>query len=177
MIEPVRFPAGTARPAAMPALPVPRDLRLEATEHALVVYGSIDVRSAGPLRAALHTLIDRHVGAGYAAGGYASEGDRSGPAGCGTDGWRAVARLDLSDADIRDATGLGVLALALTRARRAHVGIQLVGATPRTWRLLRRSRLDRLLAVDSAAARHRPVAAQAALVGGSAREPAHLAYP
>jgi anti-anti-sigma factor len=51
----------------------------------------------------------------------------------------------LADAEIGDATGLGVLVEAYNRARRAGRRLAVVDMTERTERLLRVSRLDRSL--------------------------------
>ncbi|WP_460630056.1 STAS domain-containing protein [Intrasporangium mesophilum] len=55
-------------------------------------------------------------------------------------------RLHLSDAEIGDATGLGVIVHLHRRATRADRRLTLVDASPRTTRLLRGCRLDRILA-------------------------------
>ena len=67
----------------------------------------------------------------------------------------------LAGAEVHDATGLGVLVGAHHRARRAGRRLVLVDVSPRLDRLLRVSRLHRVLA------RH-PAASPVALVGVSA---------
>src|SRR6476661_5476214 len=60
-------------------------------------------------------------------------------------------RLHLADAEIGDATGLGVLVHLHRRATRAERRLLLVDPTDRTTRLVRGCRLDRILATRHAA--------------------------
>ena len=83
--------------------------------------GRIDVRSAADLRLALHAAIATGHGDLY---------------------------LHLGDVEIGDATGLGVLVEAHRRARREGRRLVLASITPRTARLLRASRLDRVMHVS-----------------------------
>jgi anti-anti-sigma factor len=57
----------------------------------------------------------------------------------------------LADAEIGDATGLGVIVEAYTRARRAGRRLAVIDMTERTGRLLRASRLDRALVLRESA--------------------------
>lgn len=82
------------------------------------VSGRLDVHTVPDVRLALHEAIDRGFG---------------------------DVLLDLGAAEVGDATGLGVLVGAHHRARRANRRIVLVHSTPRLDRLLRASRLNRVL--------------------------------
>lgn len=80
--------------------------------------GRIDVRSAPDVRLDLHAAIAGGVGDLF---------------------------LHLGDVEIGDATGLGVLVECHRRARREGRRLVLASVTPRTERLLRASRLNRVL--------------------------------
>ncbi len=84
----------------------------------VVIEGRLDVRTAADLRLALHEAI--------ATG----SGDL---------------HLHLGAAEIGDATGLGVLVESHHRARREGRRLVLAEVTPRTERLLRATRLSRVL--------------------------------
>jgi anti-anti-sigma factor len=84
----------------------------------VTVTGCLDVRTTPDVRARLHDAID-----------------------CGT----GPVHVHLADAEIGDATGLGVLVGAHARARRAGRDFVLVDTSERTDRLLRASRLNRVL--------------------------------
>lgn len=88
----------------------------------VAISGRIDVHTVPDVRLVLHEIID---------------------AGCGE------VHVALRDAEIGDATGLGVLVEAYTRARRAGRRLGVVEMTDRTARLLRASRLDRALVLRS----------------------------
>lgn len=66
----------------------------------------------------------------------------------GVDGTLVV---DLADVDVIDVTGLGMLVAAQHRARRTGRDIVLRNVPPRVTRLLRATRLDRVLHVEPAA--------------------------
>lgn len=83
------------------------------------VLGRLDVHTVADVRTMLHDIVDR------------GHGDLV---------------LHLAQAEVGDATGLGVIVGAHHRARRAGRRLVLVDASPRTQRLLRASRLDRVLA-------------------------------
>jgi anti-anti-sigma factor len=57
--------------------------------------------------------------------------------------------LDLTDVDVADATGLGVLVGAHRRAERLERHLVLTGVGPRLERLLRMTRLHRILRVQA----------------------------
>lgn len=59
--------------------------------------------------------------------------------------------VDLTDVDVADATGLGVLVGAHRRAERLERHLVLTGVGPRLERLLRMTRLHRILDVRAAA--------------------------
>ena len=84
----------------------------------VAITGRIDVRTVPDVRLLLHEIIDT---------------------GCGD------VLMFLGDAEIGDATGLGVLVEAYNRARRAGRRLAVVDMSERTGRLLRASRLDRAL--------------------------------
>jgi anti-anti-sigma factor len=84
----------------------------------VAITGRIDVHSVPDVRLLLHEIIDT---------------------GCGD------VLMRLADAEIGDATGLGVIVEAYTRARRAGRRLAVIDMTERTGRLLRASRLDRAL--------------------------------
>jgi anti-sigma B factor antagonist len=85
----------------------------------VVVTGRLDVHTVADVRLLLHDVVDR------------GQGDL---------------RVRLADAEVHDATGLGVLVGAHHRARRAGRRLVLVDVSPRLDRLLRVSRLHRVLA-------------------------------
>lgn len=82
------------------------------------VFGRLDVHTVALVRAALHDSVDRGVG---------------------------DLLLHLADAEVHDATGLGVIVGAHHRARLAGRRLVLVDVSPRLGRLLRASRLHRVL--------------------------------
>lgn len=90
----------------------------------VVLRGRLDVRTVADVRTALHVAID--TGAGDLI-------------------------VDLRDAEIMDATGLGVLVGAHRRAGRAGRSLVLREVPPRLERLLLATRLHRILAVERAA--------------------------
>lgn len=102
--------------SSMGVLPV--EVRALATGQAVSITGRIDVRTVPDVRLLLHEIID--TGAGDLL-------------------------MHLADAEIGDATGLGVLVEAYNRARRAGRRLAVVDMTARTERLLRAARLDRAL--------------------------------
>lgn len=85
----------------------------------LEIIGSIEVRTVAAVRTAVHEVIDRGVG---------------------------DLVLHLGAAEIGDATGLGVLVGAHRRAERRGRRLVLADASPRLERLLRGSRLHRVIA-------------------------------
>ena len=92
------------------------------------VSGRLDVHTVVDVRLALHDILGR------------GDGDLL---------------IHLAGAEVHDATGLGVIVGAHQHARRAGRRLVLVDVSPRLDRLLRASRLHRVLArslVDSAAA-------------------------
>jgi anti-anti-sigma factor len=91
----------------------------------VLVEGRLDVRVAADLRLDLHAAIADGVGDLY---------------------------LHLDNAELSDATALAVLLECHRRARREGRRLVLASLTPRTARLLRASRLDRVLHVASAVA-------------------------
>ena len=82
------------------------------------VSGRLDVNTVAVVRLGLQDIMDRGVG---------------------------DLLLHLADAEIHDATGLGVIVGAHHRARRAGRRLVLVDVSPRLDRLLRASRLHRVL--------------------------------
>jgi anti-anti-sigma factor len=98
----------------------------------VVIEGRIDVRSAADLRLALHAAI--------------ADGDGD-------------LFLHLGDVEIGDATGLGVLLESHRRARREGRRLVLASITPRTARLLRAARLDRVFHLDAEPATVAPLTA------------------
>lgn len=97
---------------------LPVRVRTMDTAQEVAITGRIDVHSVPDVRLLLHEIIDT---------------------GCGD------VLMRLADAEIGDATGLGVLVEAYTRARRAGRRLAVVDMSERTGRLLRASRLDRAL--------------------------------
>ena len=98
------------------ALPV--EVRATHTGQEVAITGRIDVHTVPDVRLLLHAIIDT---------------------GCGD------VHLRLAEAEIGDATGLGVLVESYHRARRAGRRLAVIDMTERTGRLLRASRLDRAL--------------------------------
>ena len=82
------------------------------------VTGRLDVNTVAAVRLGLQDIMDRGVG---------------------------DLLLHLADAEVHDATGLGVIVGAHHRARRAGRRLVLVDVSPRLDRLLRASRLHRVL--------------------------------
>ncbi|MEW1954021.1 STAS domain-containing protein [Terrabacter sp. NPDC080008] len=92
---------------------------LEAPDgHDVIIEGRLDVHTVPDIRDAIHAVISQ------------GSGDL---------------RLHVRDAEIGDATGLGVLVHLHRRATRAERRLLLVDASDRTTRLLRGCRLDRIL--------------------------------
>jgi anti-sigma B factor antagonist len=89
----------------------------------LALTGRLDVSSVADVRAALHDAID-----------------------CGT----GDLVVDLSGVELIDATGLGVLLGADRRAKQQGRRIVLRDAAPRVRRILRVTRLQRVLTLDRA---------------------------
>jgi anti-anti-sigma factor len=98
------------------ALPVA--VRALRTGQEVEITGRIDVHTVPDVRLLLHEIIDTGAGDVF---------------------------MRLADAEIGDATGLGVLVEAYNRARRAGRRLAVVDMSERTGRLLRASRLDRSL--------------------------------
>jgi len=97
---------------------LPVEVRAGRDGQVVAITGRIDVHSVPDVRLLLHEIIDT---------------------GCGD------VLMRLADAEIGDATGLGVLVEAYNRARRAGRRLAVVDMIERTERLLRVSRLDRSL--------------------------------
>jgi anti-sigma B factor antagonist len=93
-----------------------------ASGHELAISGRIDVRNAGDVREALHAALNAGTGDLY---------------------------VDVSAVELVDATGLGVLVGAHRRARQLDRRVVLTQAGPPFLRALRRTRLHRVLAVES----------------------------
>ena len=85
----------------------------------VTVSGRLDVDSVAEVRVALHEILDRGVG---------------------------DLLVHLAQAEVHDATGLGVIVGVHHRARRLGRRLVLVDVSPRFDRLLRASRLHRILA-------------------------------
>lgn len=104
-----------------------RDLQIEVVHSGVevVLSGRLDARSAPVARALLHEIV--------AAG----EGDL---------------RLRVANLEIWDASGLGVLVGANRRARQAQRRLVLLDVAPRQLRLLRATRLHRLIVLEPAVA-------------------------
>ena len=113
---------------------LPFEVREHASGQEVEISGRIDVRSVPDVRLLLHEVIDTGTG---------------------------DVLLHLADAEIGDATGLGVLVEAFNRARRAGRRLGVVDMTARTERLLRASRLERALV-------HRPAGEAASGVAATA---------
>jgi anti-anti-sigma factor len=105
--------------AAMEAAPVRVLETVAGTE--VVISGRLDVHTVADVRLLLHDVVDRGAG---------------------------DLMLHLGAAEVHDATGLGVIVGAHHRARRAGRRLVLVDVSPRLDRLLRVSRLHRVLARD-----------------------------
>jgi len=84
----------------------------------VTVLGRLDVNSVAEVRLALHDILDRGVG---------------------------DLLIHLAQAEVHDATGLGVIVGVHHRARRVGRRLVLVDVSPRLDRLLRGSRLNRAL--------------------------------
>jgi len=104
-----------------------QDLRIEVLERGVevVLSGRLDARSAAVARALLHEVVD------------AGQGDLS---------------LHVGELELWDASGLGVLIGAHRRARQAGRRLVLTDVPPRQLRLLRATRLHRVLTVEPAVA-------------------------
>lgn len=94
------------------------DVQRAEAETTVCVHGRVDAQTAGALRELLHAVVDEGLP------------------------W---VRIDLADAEIGDATGLGVLVGAHHRARRLGVRVVVEPVTERTARLLRLAHLERAL--------------------------------
>lgn len=101
------------------------DLEAMDDGHVLVLRGRLDLPAAADLREALHQALDR------------GSGDLV---------------LDLGALEIRDSSGLGVLLGAHRRASRTGRRLVLRDVPPATQRMLRRTRLHRVLHVAAPAA-------------------------
>lgn len=127
---------------------------VEATPHGqrVTLRGRLDVHSVPDARLALHLLIDEGHGAFH---------------------------LDLTEALIGDATGLGMLVETHRRARRRGRDTAIVAVTERTSRLLRASRLDRVMVVrpQLVSAPDADSGARATSARSGAREGRRAAYP
>jgi anti-anti-sigma factor len=99
-------------------------ITIDVTEGVLVLHGRVDVLSVAELRESLHTAVDAGVG---------------------------DLVVDVSDIELVDATGLGAILSAHRRARRAGRRLVLRGVGPDLHRLLHRTRMNRILAFESAA--------------------------
>jgi anti-anti-sigma factor len=89
----------------------------------ILLSGRLDARAAGPVRDTLHAVL----GAGS-----------------------GLLVVDLSGLELLDATGLGVLVGAHRRARLEGRELVLRGSPDRVVRLLRRTRLDRVITLEPA---------------------------
>jgi anti-sigma B factor antagonist len=96
---------------------------IERRTDEIALIGRLDARAAGPVRDALHAAL----GAG------------SGPL-----------VVDISGVELLDATGLGVLVGAHRRARLDGRELVLLGASARVARLLKVTRLDRVITLAPA---------------------------
>lgn len=95
------------------------EISATADGHDVVITGRLDVHTVPDIRDAIHDVINQG---------------------------RGDLRLHLGEAEIGDATGLGVLVHLHRRATRADRRLVLVDPSARTSRLLRGCRLDRILA-------------------------------
>ncbi|MDQ1627305.1 MAG: hypothetical protein QOI54_1049 [Actinomycetota bacterium] len=93
-----------------------------ASGHELVLSGPLDVRNAAEVRDALHAALSAGSGDLY---------------------------VDVSEVDLVDATGLGVLVGAHRRAGQLERRVVLREASPRFLRILRITRLHRVLSLES----------------------------
>ena len=117
----------SARPgmtlSAVGTLPAARTSRVCVAEiccgQEVSVVGRLDVQTVPDVRLALHSIVDRGVG---------------------------DLLVHLAEAEVHDATGLGVIVGVHHRARLAGRRLVLVDVSPRLDRLLRASRLHRVLA-------------------------------
>jgi anti-anti-sigma factor len=100
----------------------PADVAEDSPGRIVTVTGRLDVRTVADVRIALHDIVDR------------GEGDLL---------------IHLADAEVCDATGLGVIVGVHHRARRAGRRLVIADASPRLERLLRAARLTRVLARPS----------------------------
>ena len=91
----------------------------------VVLRGRLDAATVGDVRVLLQDVLARGTGALV---------------------------VDLTDVDVADATGLGVLVGAHRRAERLERHLVLTGVGPRLERLLRMTRLHRILRVQALAA-------------------------
>ncbi|WP_130493762.1 anti-sigma factor antagonist [Motilibacter rhizosphaerae] len=91
----------------------------------VALRGRLDVSTVGDVRTCLHDLLGEGTG---------------------------DLLVDVADVDVADATGLGVLVGAHRRAERLERHLVLVGVTPKLTRLLRLTRLHRILRVRVEAA-------------------------
>lgn len=96
-----------------------------ATGHEIALSGRLDVSAVADVRQALHDAIDRGTG---------------------------DLVVDISGVELVDATGLGVLLGADRRAKQAGRRVVLRDAGPRVRRILRVTRLHRVLTLDAAPA-------------------------
>ena len=92
--------------------------------HSIALTGRLDVHSVSDVREILHAAID------------ASSGD---------------VHVDVSGIELVDATGLGVLVGADRKAKRAGRRVVLRDVSPRLHRMLRATRLDRVLTLEAGA--------------------------
>jgi anti-anti-sigma factor len=118
------------------------ELDVRVCAEGLVVSGRVDARSAARLRAALHEAI----GAASAAT---------------SEGVPTQVLLDLSQATIGDATGLGVIMGAHHRARQLGARLLVVAVSARIARLLRLAHVDRALGAAALCSRSAVREAQA----------------
>lgn len=93
-----------------------------STGQEVSVFGRLDVNTVSEVRLALHSNLDRGVG---------------------------DLLVHLAEAEVHDATGLGLIVGIHHRARRMGRRLVLVDVSPRLDRLLRASRLQRVLARGS----------------------------
>jgi anti-anti-sigma factor len=100
-------------------------IHVAETGRLLALTGRLDVASVADVRLALHDAVDDGTG---------------------------DLVLDLSGVDGIDASGIGVLVGAHRRAGRAGRRLVVAAATPQVLRMLRRTRLDRVLALSATAA-------------------------
>jgi len=90
----------------------------------IVLVGRLDVSTVGDVRTALHRALDAGIG---------------------------ELVVDVAEVEIADATGLGVLVGAHRKAERLERTLVLRGVPPRLERLLRATRLHRILRVAAPA--------------------------